>query len=427
MSPVITRTLNPLPFEHLEPKRFEDLARQLAYDFRTWRQLEATGRTGSDAGFDARGFEITTESAADLRLSDDEQDIAPETAGDRLWLIQCKRERTIRPAQMRAHLEAIPPESREGLDGVLFVAACDFSLATRDVLRLWCSTNGISECHIWGKAEIEDLLYQPKNDNLLFAYFGISLQIRQRKLSTAIRRTTTLKRKLKRLFPDEQFRGYPAIIRDISDDRYPYSGGNLEDSDCLWRVVYIKGLGIKGLRILLKDFFAFYDEATGHWDVATKENHAVPHDHENPWAKQREYSPEPDHAHELWMSLPERQQYNAQLITELSYDDIIEIDDIGDQVSIMPTIYVNFVAGKMPAIGGADFIFEPVARFAQKVRPEHANHVRLFPDPARDLDWERRWAARCRFELSTEPFVTALEVPPWLLELQRKRAEPSTE
>ena len=39
-----TRTLNPLPFNMLEPKRFEDLVRQLAYDFRHWQMLEATGR-----------------------------------------------------------------------------------------------------------------------------------------------------------------------------------------------------------------------------------------------------------------------------------------------------------------------------------------------------------------------------------------------
>jgi hypothetical protein len=31
--PAVTRTLHPLPFEHLEPKRFKDLVRHLAYEF----------------------------------------------------------------------------------------------------------------------------------------------------------------------------------------------------------------------------------------------------------------------------------------------------------------------------------------------------------------------------------------------------------
>ena len=50
MSATPTRTYNPLPFTELEPKRFEDLVRQLVYDFRPWRRLEATGRSGSSTG-----------------------------------------------------------------------------------------------------------------------------------------------------------------------------------------------------------------------------------------------------------------------------------------------------------------------------------------------------------------------------------------
>lgn len=50
----------------MEPKRFEDLVRQLDYDFKPWRKLEATGRSGSDDGFDARGYEIV---GADVSLN----------------------------------------------------------------------------------------------------------------------------------------------------------------------------------------------------------------------------------------------------------------------------------------------------------------------------------------------------------------------
>jgi len=39
-----SRTLNPIHFEDLEPHRFEDLIRQLIYDYRDWTSLEATGR-----------------------------------------------------------------------------------------------------------------------------------------------------------------------------------------------------------------------------------------------------------------------------------------------------------------------------------------------------------------------------------------------
>ena len=37
-----SKTINPLHFEDLEPHRFEDLVRQLIYDFKNWQSIEAT-------------------------------------------------------------------------------------------------------------------------------------------------------------------------------------------------------------------------------------------------------------------------------------------------------------------------------------------------------------------------------------------------
>jgi hypothetical protein len=97
-----SRTTNPLHFEDLEPHRFEDLVRQLIYEFKAWKSLEATGRSGSDEGFDVRGFEVvdtisTAESDLEEEKDEENQDVAPP---DRLWLIQCKRERAISPKKL---------------------------------------------------------------------------------------------------------------------------------------------------------------------------------------------------------------------------------------------------------------------------------------------------------------------------------------
>ena len=96
----------------------------------------------------------------------------------------------------------MPPESVSGLYGVLFVAPCDLSKAARDAGRAWCRDRGVQETHIWGRAELEDQLFQPKNDHLLFAYFGFSLQIRRRNAGTQLGRTATLKRKIKLVHTD---------------------------------------------------------------------------------------------------------------------------------------------------------------------------------------------------------------------------------
>jgi len=61
-----------------------------------------TGRPGADHGFDARGYEIVANAAPSMDETDDgetveERTVFDEGVDDRLWLIQCKRERAIGP------------------------------------------------------------------------------------------------------------------------------------------------------------------------------------------------------------------------------------------------------------------------------------------------------------------------------------------
>ncbi|WP_125900967.1 hypothetical protein [Methylobacterium indicum] len=415
MTPTTTRTLNPLPFEHLEPKRFEDLARQLAYDFKPWRQLEATGRTGSDDGFDARGFEIVP--SGDIPLQDDSDSSIEEVASDRLWLIQCKREKGIGPSKMKAHLEAIPQESRSGLYGLIFVASCDFSKATRDVVRSWCFTHNVSECHIWGKAEIEDMLYQPKNDNLLFAYFNISLQIRRQKLATDIRRTIAIKRKIKKII-DIDGHHEPVLLRDISDERYPFvsDGQTLKDSKSLWVAVNSLGLGVFGLRVILKEFWAYHNPETGEWDIASKINFSMPQEQENPWY---EMQAEPNRYEEIrkivdfWETLPPHCQYFFRNTCSISYRDIIEIDDVGDTVVRLPTIFMNFRNNNPPYLDRSSIVFRSSGRFVSESYFDPEKHVNVFPDELRDRAWEDDFFPKNSIVRSTVPHSVILTEPEW--------------
>jgi hypothetical protein len=159
--PKPTKTTNPLHFEDLEPHQFEDLIRQLVQDFRSWDKLEPTGRLGADEGYDARGIEVVT-----------------GTFGreERLWQIQSKRERSITPKKITEYIEEMIPAGATVPYGVIFGAPCEFSKKARDVFRDELGRKGVREFYLWGKADIEDLLYRPNNDHLLYAYFGISLQ-----------------------------------------------------------------------------------------------------------------------------------------------------------------------------------------------------------------------------------------------------------
>ena len=120
--PPTTRTLGPLHFEDLEPHRFEDLVRHLIYDFKPWRQLEATGRAGSDESYDVRGWEVVsneTELEPLERDDDDGELIPPDMESDRVWLIQGKREWSIGPTKLIKYLDASPEAERPQLYGLI--------------------------------------------------------------------------------------------------------------------------------------------------------------------------------------------------------------------------------------------------------------------------------------------------------------------
>jgi len=253
-----TRTIGPLHFEDLEPRRFEDLVRQLIYDFRPWRALEGTGRTGSDDGFDVRGYEVAQvlDVASVERIDIEADDVPIADEGERVWLIQCKREQTLTPAKILKHLDDIPQASFEGLYGAIFVAACNFSKKTRDAYRDWCRSAGVSEANLWGKAELEYMLFQPKNDNLLFAYFGFSLLIRRRSIKTQLRARLAIKRKCERILSQKYI---SVLLRDPTDDRYPYFDPEAREAAVCpmrWRVSRYAGHCFKGLLLDLRTSLA---------------------------------------------------------------------------------------------------------------------------------------------------------------------------
>ncbi|WP_342733192.1 hypothetical protein [Bradyrhizobium sp. B117] len=379
MNATPTRTFNPLPFTDLEPKRFEDLVRQLVYEFRPWRRLEATGRSGSDDGFDARGLEIVgaPEAIAETEQDEPYDETAADGAPDQLWLIQCKRERTISPAKLKGYLGQINLTSEETLHGIIFAAACDFSKASRDAFYAWCRDKGITEAVIWGKGELEDQLYQPKNDNLLFAYFGISLTIRRRSQATQIRAEIATKRKLKKTI---LLSSADVLVRDPSADEYP----SVKEGErpTKWGVYRPEALSHYGLEMDISWFFAFLDPDTGEWDAAD----AVPamrrHHH---WrVEDARLDKLEQMARAVWDELPERNRAWLKIFGAIRLRDIVAIDEVGDDLFEGVHVYAPFSAANGPFYG-----------FMRRLEiPRHLHQYGSFdPDTAKRID---RYPARTK-------------------------------
>jgi hypothetical protein len=398
--PTTTRTLNPLPFDSLEPKRFEDLIRQLSYDFRRWRMLEATGRAGSDDGYDARGFEITdglADEPQEARDIDDEP-ITPEPATDNLWLIQCKRERVITPAKIKQHLSEIPEAEARKVYGVIFAAACDFSKKTRDVALSWGRDHGISEIHIWGKGEVEDQLFQPKNDHLLFAYFGISLQIRRRSMRATLRAKLTMKRKVMRHLGDGWHAHKIILLRDPEDEKYPDISGEKDPAYRGWHVAEFVGNHLDCIKLNWGKFFAYLAKDGRHWDYANAYNDAALVRFRDPWLSEGDSERQGDlrlRIDKFWQEkISEDERAHFRVACFIRYDDIIEIDERGDDVAEFPHVFVSLkngvplrgsytgeliVPGKLQEENGPARISEPRTLF----NPDLSDRVDIFPSEFR--------------------------------------------
>jgi hypothetical protein len=341
-----SRTYNPLHFEDLEPKRFEDLVRQLAYDFRNWSEIEATGRSGNDGGFDVRAWEK-------VPTSDDEDD----TKQDQPWLIQCKREKTIGPTKAEGYAKDILKENKD-LYGVLFVASCNLSKDTRDKLRGVLAEEGVQEVRIWSGAELEDQLFQPKNDNLLFAYFGFSLAHRKQSQKTKIKAKLATKKKMQKIFgkrPHQQI-----LVRDVEYKKYP----NLNKKEFKGTDLPIKDMQILGYYhdgIILGDdrYHAYIDNEKKEYDIEDRYNQMHLSSHQSDFYNDHDDAPKNRMAFFDYHrdTVPHEKKYYYLNICALPYDSIVDVDEEGDEYCSNPHIYVNrlptgkiFARPKHPAI-----------------------------------------------------------------------------
>lgn len=388
--PATTRTLNPLPFQDLEPHRFEDLVRQLAYDLRRWKSLEPLGRSGSDEGLDIRAIELVR---VQEDLDDDDEELGPSFE-ERLWIFQCKREKTLAPKYLRkviqesfASLEA-PPH------GFILAIACDVSKKSRDAFREEMVSRGVQEFAIWAKGELEDMLFQAKNDRLLFAYFGISLQPRRQSLATTLRSQIAKKKQLAALIgEDDNEPGHSAqetliLIRDPSDLRYPNMPDPAEASP-KWIVCHALTLKHGPLIVRARKYFATIADNATRWD-AILEHDVARADAESElrfldaWSVDRH--PGQDHrARQFWSEYIEEPD-RAYLVVygAIDLDRIAAIDRLGDGYYPIPHLFVEFDEVSGPFRRGETPRLERVAPHQARsieIDPDESNRTQIFPKP----------------------------------------------
>jgi hypothetical protein len=259
----------------------------------------------------------------------------------------------------------------------VFAAACDFSKRARDVFHDGIRALGVSEAYIWGRGEIEDLLYQPKNDHLLFAYFGFSLQMRKRTLKTQIRSILATKKKA-----EKHLRMRCVLIRDATDDRYPHLDKDQSKARFQrgrWIVMNCDGVAHDGVRIHVGSYRAFLDTDGVQWDFAETENEVRVWSQDDPWCEDSDDTIRESHCFELWQSLPKECQAYFKITKVIPYEAILAIDEAGDDVCRHPHIFVGPQDDRGPFLPYEYATLETVHEPRRWADPIRENRVERFP------------------------------------------------
>jgi hypothetical protein len=344
--PLATRTINPLPFQDLEPHRFEDLVRNLVYDFKNWRSIEATGKGGNDNGFDVRAWE---EKGQIINVDENDDDFGVHPMEGNLWKLQCKREGQLGPTRIKAIIN-------EGLDnddipyGYILAAPATFSKRSYDVFRDMLRSKGVLEFYLWGRPELEDMLFLPKNDSILFAFFGISLITRKRLRTSEIKFSIHNKNKLFRCLGDGDATRTirkPFLARDFKDAHYP-STAEYKNFDKIprWKEYTAVGFHPLGLVTHIAEHFAFVDKKAKTWDFVSAVD-LLYRNSEDDDARNRDFDLR-ENIRNFWRFLPRANQAKFIATGVIFFDDMLVIDDKGDSKYQFPHIFVDFKAQSGP-------------------------------------------------------------------------------
>jgi hypothetical protein len=272
--------------------------------------------------------------------------------------------------------------------GFVLAVACDISKNARDIFREEMVSRGIKEFAIWARGELEDMLFQSKNDRLLFAYFGISLQPRLRSLGTALRTQIARKKQLAALLGEENRRDTFVLLRDPTDDRYPH---NPKEGEPPARWIVRQALHLKEpghLTVINHEHLAATTPDGLGWDVLLETDlseHMVHSElrSKNAWSIKDTYQKKKD-AHDFWNEyIDEIDQAYLKRYREVPIERVLAIDLLGDGYYPIPHILIPFddITGPFSKSNWSSLERARIGGGQINLRTENKNHVKIFPNP----------------------------------------------
>lgn len=215
-----TITTNRFHFSDLDPTRFEEICYMLVRKSRQWLELIHLGRSGSDGGIDIKGT---------LQVQ----------AGTEIWLIQCKRYRSIGLPELKEMADKILANHTMP-DKMMLIVSCEVSRAKYDAINAYCSGLGIPQLILWTDTTLEAMLYE--HPEIKTIAFGEERRTGNPSVKNAqkISRGLRMQKRLEKALLNKKVIGNPAYldqlardpslkfisedvyIRSVDDQTYPY-------------------------------------------------------------------------------------------------------------------------------------------------------------------------------------------------------------
>jgi hypothetical protein len=380
--PKVTRTLGPFHFEDLDPHRFEDLVRGLASDFRDWQSIEATGRGGADDGIDIRAYERVPILGSTLDEGDDEEEATAShpMLGNR-WILQCKREKELGPKRVKAIIDEI--DDKDPPYGYILAAPVNFSKTSYDTFRTELVAKGVMEFYLWGKAELESMLQLPKNDRVLFTFFGISLVSRRRSRLAEIRGKVNAKNKLLRTFKSEAGH-WPVLLRDANDEHYPFEDRYPDFAKTpRWKKYEARRIHPHGLVVRDSQWYAYIDIDNKEFDYTDKFS-LIPQQYrfdDDDWEARKNETELSNAVEHFWDHFPNRCKAEFCRNGLVKFEDMLVIDDKGIGPDQCPHIFVEFKGSAGPFTDSSEF-FEVRRGYSdpERIWPQDFKRIKVFPE-----------------------------------------------
>jgi hypothetical protein len=192
------------------------------------------------------------------------------------------------------------------------------------------------------------MLHLPKNDHILFTFFGFSLVSRRKSRATEIRAVVSAKNKLFKLL-GERPHYQPVLLRDTKDVYYPYKAKYKDfKKRPRWREYPAIEMHPWGVILEVAKFFAFHDPNKKVWDYTDAINLVNRQVDAKEQKKNHEVR---QNIQSFWEFFPKSHQAMFTVTGLVRFDSIVLIDGEGDLRHRFPHIYIDFRGDKGPFAG----------------------------------------------------------------------------